>query len=145
MGSAAMAPTRSVLIGCRREIADVGEVRTHLEDWVGELGFEARVTSDPQQAVDWAHQEPFAAGFVDAGWEMARGQSIWRVLQPVLARRMVLMTGAGRRQVWFEALRCGVAAVLPLPPEPSSVHAALRAAAGDVNPPMPPADRWRRS
>lgn len=140
-----MVPTRSVLIGFRREMADAQEVRAHLADWVGELGFEPRVTVDPEQALAWVHREPFVAGFVDAGWEVARGQSTWRVLQPVLARRMVLMTSASRRDLWFEALRCGVAAVLPLPPEPSSVRAALRAAAPDVGPPMPPTDPWRRS
>ncbi|MDJ0973120.1 MAG: hypothetical protein QNJ98_01495 [Planctomycetota bacterium] len=140
-----MTPRGSVLIGFRREMADADEVRTHLEDWVGELGFETRVTVDPQEAVDWAHREPFTAGFVDAGWEVTRGQSIWRVLQPVLARRMVLMTRTGRRDLWFEALRYGVAAVLPLPPEPSSVRAALRAAAPEAGPPMPPNDPWRRS
>lgn len=123
-----MAPTQPVLISLHSRVAEQGSVRARLEEWVGEYGFEPRFTTDPQETLAWSQEEPFAANLLDAELEMLPGQSIWRVLQPRVGRRMVLMTGVGRTDLWFEALRCGIAAVLALPPEASSVHAALRAA-----------------
>lgn len=123
-----MAPTQPVLISLRSRVADEGSVRSRLQDWVQEYGFEPRFTTDPQETLAWSKEEPFAANLLDAELEMMPGQSIWRVLQPRVGRRMVLMTGAGRTDLWFEALRCGIAAVLALPPEAQSVRAALRAA-----------------
>lgn len=142
----AVTPTQPVLISLRPRVAEVGSVRSRLEDWVHDYGFETRFTTDAQEALAWAREEPFAANLLDAGLEMVRGEPVWRALQPVVGRRMVLMTRPGRTDLWFEALRYGVAAVLPWPPEASSVRAALRAATGpgeSTDTDTPPTDFWR--
>jgi len=126
----------AVLLGLRvREPAEraLGE---RLAGWVEGLGYEPRPTTDPDQALAWLRTGEFAASFLDCEMEVAGGPALWRTLRPSRGRRLVLLARERRSELWFEALRAGVAAVLPWPAGEVEVRAALAAAAG-----APP---WRR-
>ena len=126
-----MMPVPSVLISLSEGLGDeVAAVRDRLEDVVRGRGDAPRFTTDARETVAWVRDERFAVSFVDSEMEVHAGGQIWRVLRPLVGRRMVLMTRERRRDVWFEALQHGVAAVLPLPPRTRAVTAALEAAIG---------------
>jgi DNA-binding NtrC family response regulator len=122
-----MTPHPAVLLGLRpRE----RELRAQLEGWVQRLGYQTRFTADADEAIAWMGDEAIRASFLDCDMERAEGQAIWRTLRPTAARRVVLMAPERRRDLWFEALRSGMATVLPLPPREPMVRAALLAVAG---------------
>jgi len=124
-------PTLSVLISLSEGLGDeISTVRDRLEDVVRGRGYAPRFTTDAHETVAWIRDERFAVSFVDSEMEVHAGGRIWRVLRPLVGRRMVLMTRERRQDVWFEALQHGIAAVLPLPPRTQAVTAALEAAVG---------------
>ncbi len=125
-----MTPHPAIMLGLR---ADDRELRDPLEDWVRRLGFQTRFTTDVREAVAWLRREDFAASIVDSDLGRDEGEPVWRTLRPVFARRTVLLArgelaGGPGRGLWFEALRSGVATVLPLPARESMVRAAVAAA-----------------
>ena len=63
---------------------------------------------------------------------------VWRRIRPIAQRRVVLMARESGRNLWFEALRTGVATVLPFPPREAMVQAALRVVTRGNHP-----DDWR--
>ena len=117
-----MGPNPSVLIGLR-----AGEVRDRLVGWVRRQGFETDVVDDVRQTMALLRIRPFEASFLEDGWVAPDGGTVWRVVHQIVGRRLVLMVWERRNVLWFEALRAGVGAVLPLPPEEASVRAALEA------------------
>src|SRR5687767_6945735 len=124
---AAMFRVPAVLIGT--EVLDLGE---RIAGWVRALGYEVWVTRDGVEAVRTLHRGafqngPFAASFLDEQFGGAGGESIWRVVRPILGRRLILMARERSNELWFEALRSGVGTVRPLPPEEPMVRAALAA------------------
>jgi DNA-binding NtrC family response regulator len=126
----------AVMLGLRvREPAEraLGE---RLAGWVAGLGYEPRSTTDADQALAWLRTERFAASLLDCEMGVAGGGALWRALHPNRGQRLVLLARERRSELWFEALRAGVAAVLPWPAGEAEVRAALAAAAG-----APP---WRR-
>ena len=125
----AMKRNPSVLIGLGTTPEE--DVRERLIGWVRHLGYEPAVADDGPTALAWAQERPFAASLLDCGVVADGGIQVWRSVHPVLGRRLVLMVREARRDVWFEALRRGVGAVLPLPPRERMVKAALHAATGD--------------
>jgi ActR/RegA family two-component response regulator len=125
-----MVPSPSVLISLSGPDDDLAAARGRLERVVRGRGYEPRFTTDAGEAMAWAREQRFAVSFVDADMEVHAEGRVWRVLHQVIGPRMVLMTRGRRQDVWFEALKCGVAAVLPLPPRTRSVRAALEAAVG---------------
>ncbi len=92
------------------------------------MGFSTRFTTDAREAASWLCQEDFAATFVDSDMGRAEGEALWRTIRPAYARRTVLLARGCGQGLWFEALRSGVATVLPLPPGEAMVRAALAAA-----------------
>lgn len=125
----------AVLVGLR---ADAGPARAGsagpgwgetLEGWMRRLGFHPRITTDAREARAWLVQEEFAVSFVDSDLGRDEGEAVWRTLRPMAARRTVLLARDRGRGLWFEALRSGVATVLPLPPEEAMVRAALEVVA----------------
>ena len=102
-------------------------MRDRLERWVRGCGYETRFTDDAEEAIAWSHQETFAASFLDSEMGAREGRPVWRVVRPLVGRRLVLMARGCDKDLWFEALRSGVATVLPLPPEEPMVRAALTA------------------
>ncbi len=120
-----MTPHPAVLLGLR---ADDRELRDPLEGWVRRMGFRTRFTTDAREAASWLRQEDFAANLVDSDMGRAEGEAVWRTIRPAFARRTVLLARSRGRGLWFEALRSGVATVLPLPPLEATVRAALAAA-----------------
>ncbi|MDJ0520514.1 MAG: hypothetical protein QNJ90_00410 [Planctomycetota bacterium] len=120
-----MTPHPAIMLGLS---ADDRELRDPLEGWVRDLGFRTRFTTDAQEAVAWLSQDDFAASLVDCELGRDEGVEIWRTIRPSFARRTVLLVRESRRGLWFEALRSGVATVLPLPPREAMVRAALAAA-----------------
>ena len=98
-----------------------------IAQWVRELGFEACLTPDGEQAVTWARRGSFAASFLDVQLGGAGGETVWRVVRPILGRRLILMARELSNELWFEALQVGVGSVLPLPPARPMVEAALSA------------------
>lgn len=125
-----MTPHPAVLLGLRARERRQSDLRAQLEGWVQRLGYETRFTADADEAISWMGDEAIAASFFEHDWARAEGQVVWRTLRPTTARRVVLMAPERRRDLWFEALRSGVATVLPLPPRESMVRAALLAVAG---------------
>jgi len=125
-----MMPNPSVLISLRSATASDRDLGERLVGWVRRLGFDPAVASDGRQVVDRVRRRPFAATLVEYGVVGEGGVDAWRVIHPLLGRRLVLMTREMRRDLWFEALREGVGAVLPLPPREAMVRAALCAATG---------------
>jgi DNA-binding NtrC family response regulator len=107
---------------------DERELREPLEGWVRRLGFRTRFTTDVREAVAWLSREDFAASIVDSWLGRDEGEEVWRTIRPVFARRTVLLARDHHRGLWFEALRSGVATVLPLPARESMVRAAVAAA-----------------
>jgi DNA-binding NtrC family response regulator len=120
-----MTPHPAILLGLR---ADDRELRDPLEGAVRRLGFQTRFTTDVREALAWLRREEFAASFVDSDMGLADGEAVWRTLRPAFARRTVLLARDRNRGLWFEALRSGVATVLPLPAREPMVRAALAAA-----------------
>ena len=125
-----MTPHPAVLLGLRPDEHDVHELREPMEGWMRRLGFQTRFTTDAREAVSWLHQESFAASFVDCDLGTAEGEAVWRSIRPDFARRTVLLARDRGRGLWYEALRSGVATVLPLPPREAMVRAALMAVTG---------------
>ena len=123
-----MTPNPAVLLGLRASDPEDRSLREQLEGWVRSCGYRTRFTTDAHEAISWLHQEDFAATFVDSDLGRAEGEALWRVIRSIAPRRVVLMARSSRRNLWFEALRTGVATVLPLPPHEAMVQAALRAA-----------------
>ena len=117
-----MVRTLQVLIGT--QALDLG---SQISIWVRELGYEACLTPDGEEAVAWARRGPFAASFLDNQLGGAGGETVWRVVRPILGRRLVLMARERLNELWFEALQVGVRTVLPLPPARPMVEAALAA------------------
>ena len=124
-----MTPNPAVLVVGLRTDAESGDA---LEGWVRGLGFETRFTTHPREARSWLGQEDYAASFVDSDLGLGEGEAVWRTLRPAVARRTVLLARDRRRDLWFEALRTGVATVLPLPLHESMVRAALKAVTGRI-------------
>ena len=120
-----MTPHPSIMLGLR---ADDRELRDPLEGWVRRLGFRTRFTTDVREALHWLGREDFAASIVDSWLGRDEGEEVWRSIRPAFARRTVLLARDQHRGLWFEALRSGVATVLPLPPRESMVRAAVAAA-----------------
>lgn len=134
-----MTPHPSVLIGlCTRDerLEWLGE---RVAEWVRHLGYEPAVTHDGAETLRWVQERVFAATLLDSQLAEETGERVWRRVRPIAGRRLVLMAREPRTDLWFEALRAGVGALLPLPPRESTVRAALRAATGA----MPPGARWR--
>lgn len=122
----AMNANPAVLVGLR-----AGEgLEDDLESWVRDLGFETRITTSAREVRTWLGQADYAASFVDCDLGVAEGEAVWRTLRPAVARRTVLLTREARRDLWFEALRTGVATVLTLPLHETTVRAALQAVVG---------------
>lgn len=104
-----------------------------MEGWVRRCGYRTRFTDDAHEAISWLGREDFAATFVDSDMGRAEGEALWRRIRPIApgpygSCRVVLMARESGRNLWFEALRSGVATVLPFPPHEAMVQAALRAA-----------------
>jgi DNA-binding NtrC family response regulator len=121
-------PNPAILLGLRAADSEDRSLRDQLEGWVRGCGYRTRFTADAHEAISWLDQEDFAATFVDSDLGRDEGQALWRMIRPVAARRVVLLARSGGRNLWFEALRTGVATVLPLPPREAMVQAAVRAA-----------------
>lgn len=109
-------------------------MRGSLEGWVERCGYRPRCTADAREALDWLGEErdTFAASFLDAEMGRDEGELTWRIVRPRVRRRIVLVVRERRRDLWFEALRAGVATVLPFPPEEPMVRAALEAVTGQA-------------
>jgi DNA-binding response OmpR family regulator len=103
------------------------EVGSEIAGWVRSWGYEVEVASDGAQAVAALHRGRFAASFLDHQLGAVEGQTIWRVVRPIVGRRLILMARERSNELWFEALRSGVGTVLPLPPARQMVQAALAA------------------
>jgi len=127
----------AIMLGLR---ADDRELRDPLEGWVRRLGFVTRFTADVGEAREWLGREEFAATLLDSHLGLAEGEAVWRTIRPRFARRTVLIARERGRGLWFEALRSGVATVLPLPPRESMVRAAVAAATHAWRDPS-----WRRA
>lgn len=121
-----MTPNPAVLVGLRAE----RELEADLEGWVRRLGFDPRFTTSAREVRTWLGREDFAASFVDSDLGAAEGEPVWRTLRPAAARRTVLLAHDRRRDLWFEALRAGMATVLTLPLYETTVQAALEAVVG---------------
>lgn len=121
-----MTPNPAVLVGLRADTELEGE----LAGWVRGLGFDTRFTTDAHEVRSWLGQTDYAASFVDCDLGLAEGEAVWRTLRPAEARRTVLLTRDRRRDLWFEALRTGVATVLTLPLHETTVRAALQTVVG---------------
>lgn len=119
-----MLPAQPVLVGT--QVVDLG---FRIATWVEGLGYEVQVSSDGVAVVEALRRGSYAASFLDDQLGGAGGESIWRMVRPVLGRRLILMARALSNELWFEALRSGVGSVLPLPPEPSMVRAAMQCVA----------------
>jgi len=117
-----MVLSRSVFIGTPSL-----EVGAEIAEWVRGWGYEVDLVSDGARAVAALHRGRFAASFLDHQLGAAQGQTIWRVVRPIVGRRLILMARERSNELWFEALRSGVGTVLPLPPARLLVQAALAA------------------
>ena len=139
MVTALMTLHPSVLIGlsardvCRERLGE------RVAEWVRHLGYEPAVTNDGAETLAWVQERVFAATLLDCRLAADTGERVWRRVRPIAGRRLVLMAREPRTDLWFEALRAGVGAVLPLPPREATVRAALRAATGV----LPPGSRWQ--
>jgi DNA-binding response OmpR family regulator len=125
-----MTPHPSVLIGLSGHGARRQAQRERIAGWVRHLGYEPTVTEDGAAALAWVRDHVFAAHLLDEQLGTDSGERVWRRVRPVLGRRLVLMVEEPRTNHWFEALRAGVGAVLPLPPREATVRAAIVAATG---------------
>jgi DNA-binding NtrC family response regulator len=134
-----MTPHPSVLLGLRDR-----HLRDRLDGWMSDWGFRTRFTDDADEVIDWLGQEFHAVSFIDSEMERPAGEAVWRTVRPAAARRVVLMARDRRRDLMFEALRFGVATVLPLPPEEAMVRAALVVASGFTTGPAAGAPRKTR-
>jgi DNA-binding response OmpR family regulator len=120
-----MTPNPSVFVGL-----PAGDARDRLVGWIRDQGYETDGASDGGETVARVRVRTFAASFLDSGMEALEGGTVWRVVHRIVGRRLVLMARERRNELWFEALRAGVATVLPLPPEEVTVRAALAAVIG---------------
>ena len=138
-----MTPNPAVLLGLRASGLEDRSLRVRMEGWVRRCGYRTRFTDDAHEAISWLGQEDFAATFVDSDMGRAEGEALWRRIRPIASGsygsgsggsgpygscRVVLMARESGRNLWFEALRSGVATVLPFPPREAMVQAALQAA-----------------
>ncbi len=122
-----MTPSPSVLLSLRDRA-----LREEIDGWMRGYGYETCLTADAEETITWLRQERFSASFLDSGMERADGGAVWRLVRPGTARRVVLMARERNQDLWFEALRHGVATVLPLPPVEEMVRAALSAVSGSL-------------
>ncbi len=122
----AMTPNASVLLGLRARTAPDRDLRQRLERWVKCHGFRPRFTPDAGEALRWLEEEPFAASLFDSDMERQDGQMVWQLVEPVVARRSVLLARDRRSTIWFGALRTGMGTVLPFPPDAGTFEEALR-------------------
>jgi len=136
-----MMPRPSVLIGLGGHDTRDRDWRSRVAGWVRRWGYEAAVTDDGPQALAWTRERAFAASLVECGLVAETGESVWRTVRPIVGRRLVLMAREPGKEIWFEALRAGVGAVLLLPPEEVVVRAALLAATGAPLPGLGASDR----
>lgn len=136
-----MTPNRSVLIGTN--VADAGdeELGDRLAGWVRDLGYEPTVSIDGGQTLAWVEERVFAVSLVDCRLVAETGEQVWRRVRPIMGRRLVLMAREPRNDLWFEALRAGVGALLPMPPREVTVRAALLAVTGASPPGRRPTHR----
>jgi DNA-binding response OmpR family regulator len=123
-----MTPSPSILVGLSDREARGLSLGKRLAGWVEDLGYEAALTTDAGQTLAWLEQRAFAASLLDFRLVADTGEQVWRRVRPVLGRRLVLMVREPRNDIWFDALRSGVGAVLPLPVREPAVRAALLAA-----------------
>ena len=121
------------LSACEVHREGLGE---RVASWVRHLGYETTVTEDGAQTLAWVEKRVFAAHLLDSRLVAETGERVWRRVRPIVGRRLVLMARQPRSDLFFEALRVGVGALLPLPPREATVRAALRAATG-APPPGP--------
>jgi CheY-like chemotaxis protein len=124
-----MEATPHVLIGLR-----AGDWSDRLSVWVRGLGYAVEVAADGASALARVRTRPYAASLLESGLEATESGTVWRVVHQIVGRRLVLMAWERRNDLWFEALRAGVGAMLPLPPEEPMVRAALAAATGRGTP-----------
>jgi len=129
----------SVLIGLSARDARRDALGERVAEWVRHLGYEPALTDDGAETLTWVQERVFAATLLDCRLAADTGERVWRRVRPIAGRRLVLMAREPRTDLWFEALRAGVGALLPLPPRESTVRAALRAATGAP----PPGTCWR--
>lgn len=120
-----MTLSRPVLIGLRPS-----PFRDSLDGWVRGQGLDTFVTARGAEAVGWVRERPDAVSFVDRDLGQVGGVEVWRVVRPIVCRRLVLMAQQRTRDLWFSALAEGVGSVLPLPTEREVVMTALRLASG---------------
>ena len=102
-------------------------LRDTLDDWVRGCGYRTRLSADAEETMSWLREDTFSASFLDSEMEAPAGEAVWRLVRPGPTRRVVLMARERNPDLWFEALRYGVATVLPLPPAEEMVRAALAA------------------
>lgn len=124
-----MTPHPSVLLSLRD-----AALRDELDGWVRGYGYQTCLTADAEETMSWLSRERFSASFLESEMERSEGEAVWRLVRPDMARRVVLMSRDRNRDLWFEALRHGVATVLPLPPVEAMVRAALTAVSGSPPP-----------
>lgn len=122
-----MLAARTVLVGS--PVLDVGAT---IAGWVRRWGYEAQVLRDGGDAVQALRFGRYAASFLDVrlldtSAQVAEREPVWRVVRPVVGRRLILMARECSNELWFEALKAGVGTVLPLPPGERMVQAALAA------------------
>ena len=120
----------SVLIGLSARDAGREVLGERVAAWVRRLGYEPTLSEDGAETLRWVRECAFAATLLDSRLAADTGERIWRTVRPIAGRRLVLMAREPRTDLWFEALRAGVGAVLAVPPSEAAVRAALRAETG---------------
>lgn len=100
--------------------------RREMAGWVVESGFDPFVTDRGREALDWVARSPRGITFLDRGLERVDGEEVWRVVRPIVGRRLVLMAETRTKELWFSTLSEGLGSLLPLPAERDAVLTALR-------------------
>ena len=121
-----MSPAPVVLVGLAvspEADADLGGLR----GWIRDFGYEPVLPAGAAEAIRWVGERPLAAAFVEADWRSETVGCVWEQIQGALGRRLVLMARERGPDLWSQAVRVGVGAVLPLPAVRESVGAALKA------------------
>jgi hypothetical protein len=114
-------------------------MRDRIVGWIRGLGFPTLAPRDGVEAVSRIRTDPLRAAFLEREWEAGEGTTVWRMVRPIVGRRLVLMAWERTNDLWFEALRAGVGALMALPAEEATVRAALKAVT------QPGAAAWGRS